>query len=135
MAFSFQKTYRPDIEQLLRQYYQSLSEKDRRRLAALEAIKLGHGGIRYIAKVLACDPQTIKDGMRGSLRVFHPLRPTYLSRRLGFRRLNCPNPWRRFADTTYFQARLAFTVAAFNVLVQWHGFLHNASGFVPPLDS
>src|SRR5215813_12165747 len=39
-------------------------------------------------------------GMRGSLRVFHYLRPTSLSRRLGFRRLNCPNPWRRFADTT-----------------------------------
>src|SRR5215813_13398865 len=64
MAFSFQKTYSPDIEQLLRQYYQSLSEKDRRRFAALKAIKLGHGGIRYIAKVLACDPQTVKDGMR-----------------------------------------------------------------------
>ncbi len=64
MAFSFQKTYSPDIEQLLRQYYQSLSEKDRRRFAALEAIKLGHGGIRYIAQVLACDPHTVKDGMR-----------------------------------------------------------------------
>ena len=64
MAFYFQKTYRPEIEQLLRQYYQSLSEKDRRRFAALEAIKLGHGGTRYIAKVLGCDPQTVKDGMR-----------------------------------------------------------------------
>src|SRR5262249_18062200 len=32
---------------------------------------------------------------------------------------------------TYFQARLAFTMAAFNVLVQWHGFEPNASGFVP----
>ncbi len=31
----------------------------------------------------------------------------------------------------YFQARLAFTMAAFNVLVQWHGLLPNASGFVP----
>jgi hypothetical protein len=31
----------------------------------------------------------------------------------------------------YFQARLAFTMAAFNVSVQWHGFLPNASGFVP----
>jgi len=30
-----------------------------------------------------------------------------------------------------FQARLAFTMAAFNVLVQWHGFFPNASGFVP----
>src|SRR5713101_5591059 len=64
MAFYFQKTYRPDIEQLLRQYYQSLSEKDRRRFAALEAVKLGHGGTRYIAKVLGCDPQTVKEGRR-----------------------------------------------------------------------
>src|SRR5512132_2852873 len=31
----------------------------------------------------------------------------------------------------YVQARLAFTMAAFNVLVQWHGFQPNASGFVP----
>ena len=31
----------------------------------------------------------------------------------------------------YCQARLAFTMAAFNVLVQWHGFQPNASGFVP----
>jgi hypothetical protein len=31
----------------------------------------------------------------------------------------------------YFQARLAFTMAAFNVRVQWHGFQPNASGFVP----
>ena len=31
----------------------------------------------------------------------------------------------------YFQARLAFTMAAFNVLIQWHGLQPNASGFVP----
>jgi hypothetical protein len=31
----------------------------------------------------------------------------------------------------YFQARLAFTMAAFNVLVQWHGVQPTASGFVP----
>jgi hypothetical protein len=31
----------------------------------------------------------------------------------------------------YFQARLAFTMAACNVLVQWHGSQPNASGFVP----
>src|SRR5712692_11587834 len=64
MAFYFRKTYSPEIERLLCQYYQSLSEKDRRRFAALEAIKLGHGGTRYIAQVLGCDPQTVKDGMR-----------------------------------------------------------------------
>ncbi len=64
MAFYFQKTYRPEIEQLLRQYSQGLSEKDRRRFAALAAIKLGQGGTRSIAQVLGCDPQTVKDGMR-----------------------------------------------------------------------
>jgi hypothetical protein len=32
---------------------------------------------------------------------------------------------------TYCHARLAFTMALFNVLVQWHGFQPNASGFVP----
>jgi hypothetical protein len=31
----------------------------------------------------------------------------------------------------YFHARLAFTMAAFNVLVQWHGLRPNTSGFVP----
>ena len=64
MAFYFQKPYGPEIEQQLRQYYQSLSEKDRRRFAAVEAIKLGHGGIRYIAQVLGCDPHTVQEGMR-----------------------------------------------------------------------
>jgi hypothetical protein len=31
----------------------------------------------------------------------------------------------------YFQARLAFTMAAFNVLVRWHGLQPTASGFMP----
>ena len=62
--FSFQKTYPPAIEQLLRQDSQSLSEKDRRRFAAVEALKLGHGGLRDIANVLGCDPHTVKEGMR-----------------------------------------------------------------------
>jgi hypothetical protein len=37
----------------------------------------------------------------------------------------------RHRGWAYFPARLAFTMAAFNVLVQWHGFQPNASGFVP----
>ena len=62
--FSFPKTSRPDIAQLVRQYDQSLSDKDRRRLAAREALPLGPGGIRSSAQVLACAPQTVTDGMR-----------------------------------------------------------------------
>ena len=38
-----------EFEQLMRKYYSTLSEKDRRRYAAIEAKKLGHGGITYIA--------------------------------------------------------------------------------------
>jgi hypothetical protein len=34
-------------------------------------------------------------------------------------------------EWAYFHARLAFTMAAFHVLVQWYGFRPNASGFVP----
>jgi hypothetical protein len=32
---------------------------------------------------------------------------------------------------TYFHARLAFAMAAFNILVQWYGFQPTAPGFVP----
>jgi hypothetical protein len=44
--------------------YQSLSEKDRRRYAAVEASKLGHGGIRFIASLFECDAKTVQRGMR-----------------------------------------------------------------------
>src|SRR5262249_27958065 len=37
----------------------------------------------------------------------------------------------RHRGWAYFQARLAFTMAAFNGLVQWHGLRPYASGFVP----
>jgi hypothetical protein len=55
-------TYSPEIEQAMRMFYESLSEKDRRRYAAIEAAKLGHGGIAYIATLLGCDPKTIRQG-------------------------------------------------------------------------
>ena len=42
--------------------YLSLSEKDRRRYAAIEANKLGHGGISYISALFGCDTKTINKG-------------------------------------------------------------------------
>ena len=54
--------YSAAIERDMKAFYDSLSEKDRRRYAALEAAKLGHGGIEYIASVLGCDPKTIRRG-------------------------------------------------------------------------
>jgi predicted transcriptional regulator len=56
--------YSEEIEGQMRAFYESLSEKDRRRYAGIEAKKLGHGGISYIARVLRCDRQTVERGMQ-----------------------------------------------------------------------
>lgn len=55
--------YPDEIEEQMQWYYQSLSEKDRRRYAAIEAVKLGYGGITYVSKLLGCDYYTIRFGM------------------------------------------------------------------------
>ena len=55
--------YTPEIEQTMKKYYATLSEKDRRRYAAVEALKLGHGGQGYIAKVLGCSEKTVSRGL------------------------------------------------------------------------
>ena len=56
--------YAADVEQKMKRFFGWLSEKDRRRYAAVEAAKLGHGGVEYIAQVLECDPKTIRQGLR-----------------------------------------------------------------------
>lgn len=60
MAFQFTARYEPVLEERMQGFYQTLSEKERRRYAALEARKLGRGGIRYIAEVLGCSTRTIE---------------------------------------------------------------------------
>ena len=50
--------------EMMRKFYQTLNEKDKRRYAATEAIKLGHGGICYIAEILQCARSTIHIGIR-----------------------------------------------------------------------
>jgi hypothetical protein len=52
--------YTPDVEGKMKRLFDSLKENDRRRYAAIEVLKLGHGGIEYIARVLGCDPKTIR---------------------------------------------------------------------------
>jgi hypothetical protein len=54
--------YAPGIERVMKRLYDSLGEKDRRRYAAVEATKLGHGGVEYVARLLGCDPKTIRQG-------------------------------------------------------------------------
>lgn len=55
--------YAAEIELFMQQLYASLSERDRRRYAAVEAIKLGHGGIVYLAQLFACSARAIRNGM------------------------------------------------------------------------
>lgn len=55
--------YERRVEVQMVNFYRSLSEKDRRRYAAVEAGKLGHGGVAYIAALFACDPDTIRRGL------------------------------------------------------------------------
>lgn len=54
--------YSSAVERQMVKLYDSLSEKDRRRYAAVEAVKLGHGGVQYIAHLFDCDPHTIHHG-------------------------------------------------------------------------
>jgi hypothetical protein len=55
--------YAPRIERMMKRLYDSLAEDDRRRYAAIESTKLGHGGVEYISSVLKCDPKTIRRGL------------------------------------------------------------------------
>lgn len=55
--------YAAKVERRMLRLYRSLGELDRRRYAAVEAEKLGHGGLEYIASLFGCDPKTIRRGM------------------------------------------------------------------------
>ena len=56
-------SYPEEIEQRIRAFFETLNEKDRRGYAGIEAIKLGHGGQKYISSVLGCHPQTVMAGI------------------------------------------------------------------------
>jgi hypothetical protein len=54
--------YLPEIERAMKKYYATLAEKDRRRYAAVEALKLGAEGPKYIAQLLSCSEKTVRRG-------------------------------------------------------------------------
>ena len=56
------QSYSSIIERAMKKFFDSLSEKDRRRYAAVEVAKLGHGGVDYVSRMLGCDPKTIQQG-------------------------------------------------------------------------
>ena len=55
--------YPPETVEIMRKFYSTLSEKDKRRYAATEAIKLGHGGVTVVSEMLSCARSTIQIGI------------------------------------------------------------------------
>jgi hypothetical protein len=60
---STQTGYRQDIEVQMKRLFATLSEKDRRRYAAIEAAKLGCGGINAISSLFGMDAKTVRRGL------------------------------------------------------------------------
>ena len=56
--------YTPEVEATMKKFYNSLNEKDSRRYAGIEALKLGRGGRNYIARILGCSRRTVSKGAK-----------------------------------------------------------------------
>jgi len=63
MRMNLMEKYSEIVEKRMQYFYESLSEKDKRHYAAIEADKLGHGGINYIAELFGCSRRTIYNGL------------------------------------------------------------------------
>jgi len=55
--------YDKTIEIKMQRLFSTLSEKDRRRYAGIEAAKLGHGGIDYVSGLFEMDAKTVRRGL------------------------------------------------------------------------
>ena len=62
--------------------FSTLNDRQRRLFAASEALKLGHGGIAYIADLLDCHRRTIERGLN-ELGHPDPLLPPHRARKKG----------------------------------------------------
>jgi len=56
--------YTNQTEEAMQMFAATLNERDFRRYAAVEALKLEHGGIEYISRLLNIDPKTIRRGIK-----------------------------------------------------------------------
>ena len=86
--------YAPELEQTMRQFYNSLSEKDRRHYAGVEALKLGQGGRKYIARILGGRRRTVTKGAKEISGWVSPSRLRRLRRAFG-KRVGAANRTRR----------------------------------------
>jgi hypothetical protein len=56
-------SYSVEIENMMLKVYTNLNEKDRRRYAAIEVLKLGYGGKQYIMNLFSCSHHRINRGL------------------------------------------------------------------------
>ena len=56
--------YHGTLEQKMKKFYETLSEKDKRGYAGVEAMKFGRGGVAYISRVLGCSRKTVIKGLK-----------------------------------------------------------------------
>lgn len=63
------------VEEAMRYTFSTLNERQRRLYAATEALKLGHGGIAYVAQLLDCHRRTIERGLQELRHPEPPLPP------------------------------------------------------------
>ena len=57
------ETYSQEIEEQMQEFYKRLPEKNKRLYAAIESLKLGYGGITYIAVLFNCSRNTVQLGI------------------------------------------------------------------------
>jgi hypothetical protein len=74
--------YPQPVEEAMRYTFSTLNERQRRLFAATEALKLGRGGITYIAQLLNCHRRTIERGLE-ELRHPDSLLPPHRARKKG----------------------------------------------------
>ena len=80
--------YDENVERHMKLFYDSLSEKDCRRYAALEAERLGHGGIEYVARVVGCHCSTIQQGREEIARLPEDAAPGRVRKKGGTQKLS-----------------------------------------------
>ena len=78
------KKYAPEVEHQMCSFYSNLKEREKRHYAAVEALKLGHGGKKYILGLFGIHHKTLKRAITELTRpeLSAPL-PTVKQRRAG----------------------------------------------------
>jgi len=58
------RVYSKEIEVSMRLFFSRLNERERRHYAAVEALKLEHGGQKYLAQILGTSDLLIRTGIK-----------------------------------------------------------------------